>query len=169
MKNRKIGLRFTAFLVCMLVVVCLSTSALAVFANDNNGGMIERRDTVGDHRDQGRFFDEDRRSPMPHTREADPTDPDLTDPDGDDTVVPDTDKDNDGGMDKEDGVPDDDADIADRDDKDNKEDKDNRVDKDEKDDKKISYTGLIVAVIIAVAVIILIIVMIPTMNKSNKR
>ncbi|MBQ5601489.1 MAG: hypothetical protein IIU77_01560 [Clostridia bacterium] len=164
MKNRKIGLRFTAFLVCMLVVVCLSTSVLAVFANDNNGGMIERRDTFDDHRDQDNFFDEDRGVPRPHTRETDPTDPE-----GDDSVVPDTDKDNDGGMDKEDGIPDDDADIADRDDKDDKEDKDIRDDKDEKDEKKFSYTGLIVAVIIAVAVIILIIVMIPSMNKSNKR
>ena len=164
MKNRKIGLRFTAFLVCMLVVVCLSTSALAVFANDNNGGMIERRDTFDDHRDEDNFFDEDRGVPRPHTRETDPTDPE-----GDDSVVPDTDKDNDGGMDKEDGVPDDDADIADRDDKDDKVDKDDKDDKDEKDEKKFSYTGLIVAVIIAVAVIILIIVMIPSMNKSNKR
>ena len=164
MKNRKIGLRFTAFLVCMLVVVCLSTSALAVFANDNNGGMIERRDTFDDHRDEDNFFDEDRGMPRPHTRETDPTDPE-----GDDSVVPDTDKDSDGGMDKEDGIPDDDADIADRDDKDDKEDKDIRDDKDEKDEKKFSYTGLIVAVIIAVAVIILIIVMIPSMNKSNKR
>jgi hypothetical protein len=148
----------------MLVVVCLSTSALAVFANDNNGGMIERRDTFDDHRDEDNFFDEDRGMPRPHTRETDPTDPE-----GDDSVVPDTDKDNDGGMDKEDGIPDDDADIADRDDKDDKEDKDIRDDKDEKDEKKFSYTGLIVAVIIAVAVIILIIVMIPSMNKSNKR
>jgi hypothetical protein len=148
----------------MLVVVCLSTSALAVFANDNNGGMIERRDTFDDHRDEDNFFDEDRGMPRPHTRETDPTDPE-----GDDKVVPDTDKDNDGGMDKEDGIPDDDADIADRDDKDDKEDKDIRDDKDEKDEKKFSYTGLIVAVIIAVAVIILIIVMIPSMNKSNKR
>ena len=148
----------------MLVVVCLSTSVLAVFANDNNGGMIERRDTFDDHRDQDNFFDEDRGVPRPHTRETDPTDPE-----GDDSVVPDTDKDNDGGMDKEDGIPDDDADIADRDDKDDKEDKDIRDDKDEKDEKKFSYTGLIVAVIIAVAVIILIIVMIPSMNKSNKR
>ena len=164
MKNRKIGLRFTAFLVCMLVVVCLSTSALAVFANDNNGGMIERRDTFDDHRDEDNFFDEDRGMPRPHTRETDPTDPE-----GDDSVVPDTDKDSDGTMDKEDGVSDDDADIADRDDKDDKVDKDNKDDKDEKDEKKFSYTGLIVAVIIAVAVIILIIVMIPSMNKSNKR
>ena len=164
MKNRKIGLRFTAFLVCMLVVVCLSTSALAVFANDNNGGMIERRDTFDDHRDEDNFFDEDRKVPRPNTRETDPTDPE-----GDDSVVPDTDKDNDGTMDKEDGIPDDDADIADRDDKDDKEDKDNKDEKDEKDEKKFSYTGLIVAVIIAVAVIILIIVMIPSMNKSNKR
>lgn len=148
----------------MLVVVCLSTSMLTVSANDNNGGMIERRDTVDDHRDHGNVFDEDRGDPRPYTREGDPTDPE-----GDDKVVPDTDEDTDGTMDKEDGKPDDDADIADRDDKNDKEDKDNKDDGDEKDEKKFSYTGLIVAVIIAVAVIILIIVMIPSMNKSNKR
>ena len=145
----------------MLVMASLSVSMLTVFANDNNGGMIERRDTFDDHVDHDNFFDEDRGNPRPYTREGDPTDPE-----GDDKVVPDTDEDNDGGMDKEDGKPDDDADIADRDDKDDKEDKDN---KDDKDEKKFSYTGLIVAVIIAVAVIVLIIVMIPSMNKSNKR
>ncbi len=145
----------------MLVMASLSVSMLTVFANDNNGGMIERRDTFDDHVDHDNFFDEDRGDPRPYTREGDPTDPE-----GDDKVVPDTDEDNDGGMDKEDGKPDDDADIADRDDKDDKEDKDN---KDDKDEKKFSYTGLIVAVIIAAAVIVLIIVMIPSMNKSNKR
>ena len=144
-----------AFLVCMLVVACLSTSALAVFANDNNGGMIEKIDTIDDHINNNNIFGEDKGDPVPYTGETD-----STDTEGNDTVIPDTDTDNDGGMDKEDGVPDDDADIADRDEKDNK---------DDEDDKKFSYTGLIVAVIIAVAVVILIIVMIPSMNKSNKK
>lgn len=168
MKNKKIGLRFAAIAICMLVMASLSMSVCGIFAHDTysrSSSFEVNNDGRTDNYGKDGSYDGDSDGILPYTEDGD-----LIDPDGNDTTTPDTDdgndtilpdNGNDGGIDKEDAKPDDDANIADEDDKNDKD--DDGV----KDGKKISYTGLIVAVIIAVAVIILIIVMIPTMKKSN--